>query len=160
MTDENESIEKETNTDVAGRVNALVRLRDVIEILKEYSDLMDLKYREIRKPTHGTCCTCQDCGHDHDECVCNHNEILHIIKMMPEFKQAPEWNEDMKTSPKNNTPVLLRFKNNLSEYKAREAWNGRVIVGKNAGDVMGWSFAAPVGAGGFPDDWFEGWRAI
>lgn len=26
-------------------------------------------------PTHGNCCTCQKCGHSHDECVCEHNEI-------------------------------------------------------------------------------------
>jgi len=23
-----------------------------------------------RKPTHGNCCTCQDCGQGHDECFC------------------------------------------------------------------------------------------
>lgn len=22
------------------------------------------------KPNHGPCCTCQDCGHDHDNCIC------------------------------------------------------------------------------------------
>ena len=24
------------------------------------------------KPTHGSCCTCQKCGHDHDECICQY----------------------------------------------------------------------------------------
>jgi len=22
------------------------------------------------KPNHGPCCTCQDCGHDYDNCIC------------------------------------------------------------------------------------------
>ncbi len=33
-----------------------------------------LKYRITqlkRKPTHGNCCTCQDCGQPHDECTCD-----------------------------------------------------------------------------------------
>lgn len=25
---------------------------------------------QFRKPTHGNCCTCQTCGHPHDECLC------------------------------------------------------------------------------------------
>ena len=24
----------------------------------------------FRKPEHGSCCTCQTCGHYHDDCVC------------------------------------------------------------------------------------------
>jgi len=35
---------------------------------------LDLKPRETRKPTHGNCCTCQECGWPHDECVCEHNK--------------------------------------------------------------------------------------
>ena len=26
------------------------------------------------------CCCCPDCGHLHDECVCEHNEIVGILK--------------------------------------------------------------------------------
>jgi hypothetical protein len=29
---------------------------------------------ETYTPTHGNCCTCRDCGHPHDECVCISNE--------------------------------------------------------------------------------------
>ena len=25
-------------------------------------------------PTHGNCCTCQDCGQYHDECICKYFE--------------------------------------------------------------------------------------
>lgn len=28
---------------------------------------------KIRKPTHGTCCTCQVCGYDKDDCYCESN---------------------------------------------------------------------------------------
>lgn len=42
-----------------------------------------LDSRELRidyhKPTHGNCCTCQDCGHDHDSCICSHNEMLKVL---------------------------------------------------------------------------------
>jgi hypothetical protein len=26
------------------------------------------------KPTHGSCCTCQDCGQYHDGCICQYFE--------------------------------------------------------------------------------------
>lgn len=26
------------------------------------------------RPTHGRCCTCQDCGWDHDNCQCGYSE--------------------------------------------------------------------------------------
>ena len=31
------------------------------------------KHEKIR-PTHGSCCTCQICGQDHDECICQYFE--------------------------------------------------------------------------------------
>lgn len=33
-----------------------------------------------RKPTHGTCCTCQDCGYPNDyECECARNKVLEEV---------------------------------------------------------------------------------
>lgn len=29
-----------------------------------------------QKPAHGSCCTCQTCGRDYDDCVCEHNDTL------------------------------------------------------------------------------------
>ncbi len=29
---------------------------------------------QVRKPTHGNCCTCQRCGMHHDECQCFEKE--------------------------------------------------------------------------------------
>ena len=28
------------------------------------------------KPTHGSCCTCQTCGRNYDDCVCDHNDWI------------------------------------------------------------------------------------
>ena len=30
----------------------------------------------FHKPAHGTCCTCQKCGHTYDECRCDFDEAL------------------------------------------------------------------------------------
>ena len=53
---------------------------DLIDLLIEKGYLMGKEPIKTRKPTHGRCCTCQDCGHGHDECVCDHNELLKEIK--------------------------------------------------------------------------------
>lgn len=53
------------------------------ESLKRAKKLLE-KYTGLRpgighiptiKPSHGSCCTCQECGHDYDECCCEHNAI-------------------------------------------------------------------------------------
>lgn len=54
--------------------------------------LIDLGYLEgsdpisTVKPTHGSCCTCQDCGYYHDECVCSHNELLFELAKILNYK--------------------------------------------------------------------------
>ena len=32
--------------------------------------------KPFRKPTHGSCCTCQTCGHYYDECQCGYTEDM------------------------------------------------------------------------------------
>ncbi len=65
---------------ILGKIGGLmkfVRFDNIVKILKEYTDMKDaLVYLPHRKLTHGPCCTCQDCGHHHDDCVCLHNEII------------------------------------------------------------------------------------
>jgi hypothetical protein len=34
-----------------------------------------LKWKRIRTPTHGQCCTCQACGLDYDHCRCDLDEL-------------------------------------------------------------------------------------
>jgi hypothetical protein len=63
----------------------LVMLQDLIPILEEFTALDGDKYKATSNPTHGACCTCQDCGHAHDDCVCEHNQILLLLKLMPKF---------------------------------------------------------------------------
>lgn len=37
--------------------------------------------KKDRKPTHGNCCTCQDCGNYHDDCTCLEKEAkISILK--------------------------------------------------------------------------------
>ena len=50
--------------------------KKVIQLLVDEEYLMGFELINTRKPTHGNCCTCQECGYGHDECVCEHNELL------------------------------------------------------------------------------------
>jgi len=34
-----------------------------------------LKWKRIRTPTHGNCCTCQACGLHHDDCRCDLDDV-------------------------------------------------------------------------------------
>jgi hypothetical protein len=65
---------------------------------------------------------------------------------------------DISTAPKDGTPVLLKFKDALSPNL--DGFAGRQFVGSNRDNYMLWSFAAPVGCGGFPDDSLEGWKPL
>lgn len=76
--------------------------------------------------------------------------------------------QPMTTAKKDLKPILLKLKNTLSaDYKREDLkiWDGLVFVGRHIGLAddgfdIGWIFAAPVGAGGFPDEWFVGWQPI
>ena len=47
------------------------------KIIEEHADgwVPGHGVKPLRTPTHGNCCTCQECGHFHDDCVCIHNMI-------------------------------------------------------------------------------------
>lgn len=70
----------------------------------------------------------------------------------------------MAEAPKDGTSVLVKIKDDLSAYGVEpgdfgntHAFCGLHAVMRNRGNIMGWSFAAPVGRGGFPDEWLAGW---
>lgn len=72
--------------------------------------------------------------------------------------------QPMHTAPRDGTPVLVRIKSDLSPFGVKpgqfgntDAFQGLFAVMFNRGDVMDWGFAAPVGRGGFPDEWLDGW---
>lgn len=74
----------------------------------------------------------------------------------------------IETAPKDGTRVLLLLKNPIpNERDDLSRWDGIPFVGRHNGyDTakhdfdMGWQFAAPVGQGGFPDEWMVGWQII
>ena len=51
----------------------------LIDLLVDEGYLQGREILETRRPTHGTCCTCQDCGHEHLECICDHNRLLQAL---------------------------------------------------------------------------------
>jgi hypothetical protein len=76
----------------------------------------------------------------------------------------------MTSAPRNRTPVLARMHPDLfprirPERPDLKRWNGVWIVIAHPGlDADGfdpdWHMAAPVGRGGFPDEWFVGWTPL
>lgn len=43
------------------------------------------KWRRIRTPTHGTCCTCQACGVGYDDCRCDLDDVADdLVRMTKE----------------------------------------------------------------------------
>lgn len=64
-----------------GLATEVVRLRGLVgELLKEYTQWKPgMGILAPQKPSHGPCCTCQVCGHDHDTCVCEHNTIQALL---------------------------------------------------------------------------------
>lgn len=76
------------------------------------------------------------------------------------MSQAPKRDLDEEFEKKHN--ILLKLRNNIIDAYGTTRFSGLWFVGRHPGLAqdgfdMGWQFAAPVGCGGFPDDWFEGW---
>lgn len=66
----------------------------------------------------------------------------------------------MVTAPKDGTPVLLKTKNDGTIPERAQMPGGIYFVGRNWNDLSEWGFAAPVGFGGIPDAWLEGWLPL
>lgn len=79
------------------------------------------------------------------------------------------WRE-IASAKKNGTPILAKFYDDIyprlePKRPDLERWNGRHVVIRHSGLAddgfdIGWSMNAPVGHGGFPDEWIEGWRPL
>ena len=70
----------------------------------------------------------------------------------------------MSEAPRDGTPVLVKVKDDLSpwgiepgHFGGTDRFAGLIAVMRNRGDLMDWCFAAPVGQGGFSDQWLDGW---
>lgn len=71
----------------------------------------------------------------------------------------------MTDAKKDGSTIWGGLRSDLSEWKGRadlQGWDGVQVPVRHPGLLdddfdMGWNIAAPVGHGGFPDDWFAGW---
>jgi hypothetical protein len=79
-----------------------------------------------------------------------------------------EW-KPIESAPKDRTPVLVCLRSDITTIRPGrddlERWHGIVAVMRHPGIAqdgfdMGWNFAAPVGHGGFPDEWVAGWQPL
>jgi len=90
-----------------------------------------------------------------------------VLRSIPTPDTLPTgWNSDMGKAPRDRTRVLLLLKNPIPNARPDlRRWDGIPFVGAHIGLAsdgfdVGWQFAAPVGQGGFPDEWFAGWRHL
>lgn len=72
----------------------------------------------------------------------------------------------IEAAKKDRTSYLLKLKDRIPNERADlRLWDGLQFVGHHHGLAedgfdIGWSFSAPVGHGGFPDEWFQGYRPL
>jgi hypothetical protein len=53
-----------------------IELDAVINFLVQEGFLKGKILIDYKQPGHGPCCTCQTCGYNYDDCVCQHNFLL------------------------------------------------------------------------------------
>ena len=75
-----------------------------------------------------------------------------------------EW-RPISEAKKDGTPIWAVIRADLVEYTGREdldRWAGLQLPLRCLPELAkwGWNVAAPVGAGGFPDDWIAGWMPL
>ena len=70
-------------------------------------------------PKHGNCCTCQDCGHYHDECVCGVSySMADAGKLLAELRRAG-MTVSVAISPLNDEAsmqIVIRHGNEIDGY--------------------------------------------
>jgi hypothetical protein len=92
---------------------------------------------------------------------------------LPPVKQSAGW-QPISTAPKDGTTIWGIFHAEIyprirPSRTDLEVWNGKQVPLRHPGIFedpndkpfdVGWSIAAPVGAGGFPDEWIAGWQPL
>ena len=61
---------------------------------------------------------------------------------------------------RDGTPILIKLKDHIP-VESMQRWQGLTFVGclREPYDFT-WRFAAPIGQGGFRDEWIEGWWSL
>lgn len=77
-----------------------------------------LFHQTPRKPTHGSCCTCQNCGWDYDSCKCDVHESWDGLGMVVEAMEAKRFYLDVIEQP--GDPVLARFTEESGLWEGHE----------------------------------------
>jgi hypothetical protein len=78
-----------------------------------------------------------------------------------EQARADDGWQPIATAPRDGTRVLVILRDPLPDDRPDLArWAGVPFVARNRGDSSDWCFAAPVGCGGWPDEWLVGWRPL
>jgi hypothetical protein len=78
--------------------------------------------------------------------------------------------QPIEAAPKDRTVILAKFFDDIYPRLCPHRddltrWNGIQVVIHHPGLAddgfdIGWSVSAPVGNGGFPDEWIEGWMPL
>lgn len=97
------------------------------------------------------------------------NDDAHVISSILREYAEGGW-RDISTAPKDGTIIWAKLRDDIypslrPEREDLERWNGAQVPMRHPGLAddgfdIGWSVAAPVGHGGFPDEWVAGWMPL
>lgn len=95
------------------------------------------------------------------------NNVDLFVRLLAES----EW-RDIATAKKDRTVIWARLRDDIGDDKEEgswkedlKRWRGLQVPLRHPGLAedgfdAGWNIAAPVGVGGFPDEWIAGWRPM
>jgi hypothetical protein len=91
-------------------------------------------------------------------------EAAALLDCLQQQDRLSQW-QPIETAPRDGSPVILLLRDDIypvlrPEREDLKPWNGIAAVMRSRGDVSAWCFAAPVGQGGFPDEWMVGWQPL
>ena len=76
------------------------------------------------KPTHGNCCTCQECGQNHDDCVCFENNKIEVCEyveqLQTKLQELKEDNRSLEKREKNTDARLERLMRKIGDTQQKQ----------------------------------------